>query len=600
MVETSNIQSTDDVKILSKGVGKWKVKLCLPLEYVQGKQALFSKINQVKKQLAGMLELPPGLLEYGEVVSKEMKDDHLVVTLEISRKVVDSGPLAVHILPEISEYGVEFPDMIAAIDLYAVDLFGSLINVEKINSLVEKNRVARELVQWDVIQEGLERLLANYQPILGLVIARGEFPDPGEDAELIFPTVQGMSMEEISQDADKRRVRGGEVLVKKFGAKHGSKDGMNVRGEVVRSPTGGDIRIEAGRGTIINLKGTEITAQTDGLMTLEFLSADAENRDNSDISTRGCQVVRVMVSPLKVIETDNPISVCTNSSIEVVGNVMSGSRIISSAEIIVKGDVEAKAVLESKEDIHVQGAVQGGSLTSQKNVYISDGVSGGEVTAKNRVRIDGMITGAKITGREVTSKGMQGGKVTAKEKIVVGKVEADENGQRPEIKIGIADFHENRVVENEKFIAFGNDNLTEMKQVFGEEIVEKVNSVNVKAMFLKHIKEQRLASRITYKKNQIQAILQLLDSTSSIRELLTEKSKENEELTEVIRNALGALKELVILEGNAGSFEAKMGTKMVEIPQSTQGIKLRQEGINDVAVEVLQAEGCEEEKEQEI
>jgi hypothetical protein len=586
MAETAETSLKDEVKILSKGVGKWKVKLRLPMEYVQGNLSLFKKINQVKKQLAKMLELPSGLLEYGEIVNKEIREDHLAVTLEISRKAAPGGPIAVHILPGISEYNMEFPDMIATIDLYIYDTIGSLVTIDKIDKIIEKNKIAKELVHWEVIEKAIDRIMEHHQPILGTVFAQGVYPDSGQDAELIFPVFQGKSIEEVLQSTEDRRVKRGDLLLKKIRAKRGSRDGHNVRGELVKSPLGKEIKIEGDRGTITNLKETEITSQIDGLMMLEFESKELEVKSTlNGRKIEPTQVVRVSVAPVRIFSGDKIVDVCTNSAVEVRGNVKSGGKIISTSEIIVKGDVEVETILQSKEDIHIKGSIQGGSLTSQKNIEVSDEVSGAEITATEKVTIHTAASDATITGREVEIKELKGGKVVAKEKVKIGKVKLGDKEKKPEVRIGIADFHNNRVLENNKFIVFGNNNLDEMRNVFGEEIVEKVNNANLKAMLLKHIKEMRLTSRISYNRNQTEAIMRLLDSTASIRELLSEKISENQDLEEVIKKAMGALKELVILEGSDIPFEAVIGSQVVEIPETDQSIKCVQEGINDTMLD---------------
>ncbi len=59
MTKESVFPSSNDVEILSKGVGKWKILLKIPIDQVKGKKELYQKINKIKKQLAESLELPP-------------------------------------------------------------------------------------------------------------------------------------------------------------------------------------------------------------------------------------------------------------------------------------------------------------------------------------------------------------------------------------------------------------------------------------------------------------------------------------------------------------------------------------------------------------
>ena len=388
MIKDSVFSTSDDVEILSKGVGKWKILLKLLIDQVKGKKALYQKINKIKRQLADSLELPPQLLEFGDISKKKTIGDILEVTLEISKKVIENGPLAIHFLPGTSDYGTNFNNMEATVDLYVFDALGSLVSEDKIKKLITKNQIPPELIQWGTIQDSLEKLLEDHTPIIGLTIAKGIFPDAGRDAELKFPAFQDMTEEEIVKCVDERVVRQSEILVNKTPPRQGLRKGKSVKGDPIPAPTGRDIMVQAERGTIVNLKETEITAQIEGLMNVEFIDQDSDDGEFDLDPKHYKQKVIIKVNTLRILASDQPVDVCTNSSVEIRGNLKEGSKVISSSEIIVKGAVENDTVLESKEDIHIRGSVKGGSIVSQKNVTVTSNVNNAEITAKDRVTID--------------------------------------------------------------------------------------------------------------------------------------------------------------------------------------------------------------------
>jgi uncharacterized protein (DUF342 family) len=589
MSETIEEISKDDVKVVSEGVGKWKVRIHLAIDRLKDNRALFLKINDVKRQLAKEINLPPQLLEFGDITDRKEENGILAVTVDIFKKIMQSGPLALHLLPATSDYGFECSNMIASLDLYVFDSLGSLITEEKIDKLLKKHKIKSEYMHWDAIHDALNRLLADPTPIIGLEVARGEFPDPGRDAKLTFPAFEGMTIEEIVTRVDDRRVRQGQILVQKLPPQCGIKNGTDVRGEQIPAPSGRDIRIEAGRGSIINLSATEITAQGDGLMMVELIHDHNELVTEDADDARGELIVRIKVNPLKIIEGGEELDICTNCSVEIHGRVPAGSRIISSSEIIIKGDIDAGAILQSNNDIHINGRILGGSLTSQHSVIISGSVSGGEITAKEKVRIDSAASDAQIIGSDVKVMELQGGAVIAQTKAVLGKVKTGKNGKKPEVRIGAEDFHLNRVQENKKFIDFGISNLDEMTKVFGDEIVNMITGSNLKAMFLRHARERRLTTKSGYDKSQAKAVMRLLDSTSSIRELLNEKNKENSQLSKKIEQAMGAIKELVILEGSSCDVQVKLGTQMIEVAPFGASMKFSQIGIEEIKAEKLES-----------
>jgi hypothetical protein len=586
MPHTPTATSSETIRILSKGVGKWKVMLRLPMDQVRGRKALFKKISLVKQQLAQMLELPAKLLEFGDIKEKKQEGDYLTVKLDVAKKQAESGPLMIHILPATSDYGVEFPDMVATLDLYVFDAFDSLVSEDKIHNLIKKHQIPPEMVKWNDIRQSIEQLVDTQTPIHGLEIARGYFPEPGKDAEIQFPSSGNLSIDEVVQNIDYRRVRRGDFILHKINPQRGRKEGVNVRGEPIPSPMGKNIRIKAGRGTIIDLSDTKISSQIDGLMVVEYAEEQPENHDNSgDEKKAPIPTIHVKVNPLRLIDGDEQLDLCTNSSVEVLGNLKPGSKIISASEIIIKGDVEEGTSLESKEDIHIFGTTEKAALTSHKGVYLTGNASETEITAKEAVTVDGAAVDTTITGGEVNAMELHGGGVIAKERVTIGKIAAGKDGRIPDIKVGADDFHRNRVQENERFIDFGQSNLNEMRKIFGESMVEQVNRVNLKSMFLRHLKDLRLTSRTSYQKDQARSVMRLLDSTSSIRELLNEKVKENNELSELIQKALSALKELVILEGNSSPINVKLGSHIVKVPAADGGRKFSQEGENEIAEE---------------
>jgi len=589
MPEIVKDASREDVRILSRGVGKWKVRIQFSLERFKDNRELFLKINAVKRQLAKEINLPPQLLEFGDISERREEQGMLSVTVDIFKKAIKNGPLALHLAPAVSDYGVEFPDMIATIDLFIFDKLGALVTEEKVAKFLAKRNIDQDLIPWAVIRESLTRLLEDPTPIIGLEIARGEFPDPGGDAHLTFPSFEGVTLEEINRRVEDRRVSQGQVLVQKLPPHRGVRNGKNVRGEPIQSPMGRDIQIQAGRGAIINLNGTEITAQTGGLMMVEVVDSNAYSESGG--GRKGNEtIIRIKVNPLRVIKADQELDICTNSSVEIHGRVPAGSRIISSSEIIIKGDIEENVILESNNDIFVSGRLLGGSLTSQHNVVVSGIVAGGEIVAKDKVCITNSASDAQIIGSEVEVHELHGGIVIAKGRAVVGKIGAGKDGQRPEIRIGAEDFHEKRLQENRKFIDFGNSNLEGMMRLFGEGIVNMVTSTNLKSMFLRHARERRLETKSGYDRKQAQAVLRLLDSTSSIRELLSEKVGENDQLSKKIEEAMAELKELVILEGNSSELHVKLGTRTADVPASRAPVRLSQVGEEAITEEQMPAE----------
>jgi len=577
MPEVVENASREDVRILSKGVGKWKVRIQFSIERFKDNRELFLKINAVKRQLAKEIDLPPQLLEFGDISERKEEQGMLSVTVDIFKKAIKNGPLTLQLMPASSDYGMEFPDMIATIDLFVFDQLGSLITEEKVAKFLAKRNIDKELIQWSVLREALVRLLNDTTPILGLEIARGEFPDPGDDAHLTFPSFEGMTLEQINRRVEERRVSQGQTLVQKRPPRRGGKSGKNVRGETIPAPMGRDIPLEAGRGAIIKLDGTEITAQTGGLMIVEVVDPKADS-GTATSGKRHETTIRVKVNPLRIINAEQEMDICTNSSVEIHGRIPAGSRIISSSEIIIKGDIEDNVILESNNDIFVNGRLLGGSLTSQHSVFVTGIVAGGEITARDKVCVTDAASDAQIIGSEVEVQELQGGTVIAKAKAVLGKIGAGHDGKRPEIRIGADDFHKKRVQENTKFIDFGNSNLGEMARLFGDGIVNMVTSTNLKSMFLRHARERRLETKSSYDRKQAQAVLRLLDSTSSIRELLTEKVTENDQLSKKIDEAMGELKQLVILEENSSELYVKLGTRTIEFPASKAPVKLSQVG----------------------
>lgn len=292
--------------------------------------------------------------------------------------------------------------MKAYVDYIPPQSFGKKLTVKDIKNNLKENNIV-----FGLKEENIKKITESKKTLENILIAEGQYPVEGKDAQLVFHFDRetknvGTIQEDGSIDFHDldivNNVKKGEKLVTKIEAKPGE-PGKNIEGESVDPPIPEDISLPKG-------KNTEIT------------------EDNSLISTEVGHISYQQgnVNVLTVYKVNGDVDFKTgninfNGSVFVKGNVTEGFEIEADGDIQVRGNVEGaylksrgnilinkNFIAKNKGKIECEGdfktkTVQNGKVISKGDVYVKDAIMHSQIFSAGKI----MLTGHKglIVGGEI-------------------------------------------------------------------------------------------------------------------------------------------------------------------------------------------------------
>ncbi len=373
--ETLDIQlleiGNNDIEITPYGDGVWKAYIVFP-SCVTSDHELVARMRVAKQMISEQFDIPVDLLEFQEILDKADEARGVVVQVLIRKIFVRKGKPVVRLKNIQTPRGELLQDMIAEIDFYFLDEFEQPITMDHLKLELRRKGVDPDLCNTRVIEEALVKVVANRSFVKGLEVAWGELPENGYDAEIEYTFFTDPSeAKDLVDFRASRRVRDGDVICQKVPAKHGKKEGRNVRGETIPPIRGLDFELVTGDGCKLSVDGNEIKALRNGIPIM--------SRTNRRVYTlAGERIVpekiEVTIKPLLELNAQDIQDVVMEDSIEIVGDLRDGSSIFTQGEVFLGGDIEKGARVTAGQDIIVDGQVWGGELSTDGSLYSSEGV----------------------------------------------------------------------------------------------------------------------------------------------------------------------------------------------------------------------------------
>jgi len=285
-----------------------------------------------------------------------------------------------------------------------------------------KKKLAENGIIYGIDDEIITLISNEKKPVQYAIVARGNVPVHGENAELIWAIETDFSAKPAITETDRadfkqiklfERIKKDQALVSKLPVSEG-KPGINVFGETVLVE-GIDLEFPAGKNTWIAKDGLTLYSAIDGFA---YWENDLLNIDNI-----------YQIQGNVDYHTGN---IRANGTVIIEGDVRSGFRVEATESIIIGGNVEAASLYSQNGDITVKcgilgggrakilsggnlscGFIQDATVSVKKNIVIdryainSTISAGGTITLENNVgliRGGDMSSGNGITAVEVGSK----------------------------------------------------------------------------------------------------------------------------------------------------------------------------------------------------
>ncbi|MBC8204445.1 DUF342 domain-containing protein [bacterium] len=540
---SKHILAPGEIRVISHRADKWDVEIFIKFEEIS-QDKLPDKLKFIKDQIAAKYGISPFSLKYHQLLEKEISHHGVLAHLVIERVTLDKGRPKFYFQSGISPSGMPYNDMVCYADLFLLDEFEKELTEERLKSLLKREEVKEECIDHKAVKDAVAQLKERGMSLQGVKAAEGKFPDSGRDAEVEFYFHAVPDRQNAGDYISSRKVEKGDLLCSKTPPCDGKEGGHTVRGRTIPPGKGLDIALEARKGAKLNMTLTESTAVERGLVVVR-------REERSFMTPAGEKVIPskiiIRIDPLLVIQAgDDAVEITTRESVEIRGNLKIGSKIISSGEVHIDGDVEDSSNIHASDDIVVNGSVNGSSLTSGKNIIARNGINNSQLTASESVFVKGEAVKSNITGQKVVVDKMAGGQINAGQRIEAGELAKDEDGVSATLVVGMRQFLEKKITENNDFIEAAQTNLNKLRELFGDTIVNEVMPHNVQQMLLKFIAQLRHSGVEQVPQKKINSYKKLLTAIEPLKMIIDEKTLENIRIKRQMRRS-GEGKSIVIV-----------------------------------------------------
>lgn len=573
--------SQTDFQVISQAFGSWNVKFRIEAAELLNKEALLYHLRRIKNGLAKRYTVDEGLLIFNGILRKDRSKEFVDVVVRITQQEIEKGNPHVHFKDATAPEGTRYANMTALLDIFYLDQFEKPIMLDRVVDIVRKSRVADSMVDWDLISTKLKEVLELKSAKKDIVIAQGTFPAAGTDAKVdfYFPAVVEPGNTDIYYSS--RRVSKGDVLCRAYPAMSGEAPGKNVFGEELPSRKGIDISLNAQEGCVLSLDGYEAIADMDGVVTI--------SRKMRTIKTllgvkEIPQTINIKVNQIRKVEGNQVIDIVGSGAIEVTGNLVMGSRILSDSEVYISGNVEAGVIVEAADDVTVTGHIDEANIQSEKSVIAQQDVSSSKLVARDQLIIKGTAKNSFLQGKTVNAETVIGGSVLAQKKATIARVGADEDQVLSTICVGMNDYFVERIKDNELFITKAKANLAQIETVFGADIMREINERNTQLILMRVLSRFRLGHD---KQSREQAAIyrKLLESVVPTRVLMAQKTNENVNLRQRLNEEpAGDGGMVVITERMAAGTVVNVDGVHATVPEVDKPAEIKSDGRENLIV----------------
>ncbi|ACL70412.1 DUF342 domain-containing protein [Halothermothrix orenii] len=384
-------------------------------------------------------------------------------------------------------------DKLKAFMSYKPPLGGKDLTIDDLHDILKESGVV-----YGIKEDKLIEILEEDEPIDKVLVAEGEEPTPGIDAELVyhFETREesvGTQREDGSIDFYNlgliTNVKPGEVLVTKIDPQPGE-PGKTVTGEELPPPKPRDRELPGGKNV-------------------------ERKDDNTLVATVSGQVVKrgnkVSVLPVYEVKGDVDLSV---GNIDFVGNVYVRDNVLEGFEIRADGNVEVRGhvsaaniecggeliihkgfVGKNKSRIKADGNVrvkfvENGTIEAGKNIIISDAAMHSRLTAGRKIEIKekkGLLVGGICkAGKELEAN-------------IIGSVLATDT----RLEVGVDPMMKERLKKIKKEIEEAEMNITKTKKALN--IMEQLKKQRGQLPQQKEIMYDRLTKTVKKLESMIES-----------------------------------------------------------------------------------------------
>ncbi|MFH1011349.1 MAG: flagellar assembly protein A, partial [bacterium] len=492
--------------------------------------AVCNYLRQVKAQLARQYGVLETHLRYTRLLGRKRTSEGLVVELEIIKQEIRKGTPIFRLESITGPDGTLFADMVLKVTLFPYDDFDKPLTRALLEYYLSQKGIQWELLNWPVLNKALETLQTADSEITDLTAGHGILPDFGTNAVLEYALPVSEKKQAFSAQIGARRVKTGDMLIRRIPASVGLKVGLNLLGRELAPRRGWDVELAAGMGTKLSPDDCLLTAADEGLA--RFERSEQTIRRFGKVERVPARIVAT-VEPLHTIEGHCVLQLDWDGHLEINGDVLSGSRVKASGVILVHGDIQEHCELFSADSICVDGKISGSLVESDGYLVAQAASSQAEVKAAKKVLILGTVEDSCIQAQDVHLGEVRSSQVRALHEFHVDKVD-DSAETDSEIIVNLREFLGLKQVESADMLRKMGETMQRLIELFGPTIVQTVSATNVAKVLHQFLREQKKKGIPPYSAQEIVHFRTMLELIPTFRDLLADVGQELCDLTHQI------------------------------------------------------------------
>jgi hypothetical protein len=514
------------IRIISQGYNTWRVQVLFTERNLSANE-ITARLQEVKQELARHFGTPDYMLQYARLIGRQQVRHGLLVQMQIVKQDRPSGPPAFRAKPLRLEDGSFVSDMVLEADLYPYDEFDHRLTRLVIEARLKGAGFDLFCVDWDEITGALVEMEQTEHPVMGLTIGNGRPPGLGRSSRITYGISHDQESFLSSAWMGVRPVQKGDFLVEVSQPIAGHQWGRNVFGRELEPQQGLQTRLEAGDGTQLWLRGTQLVAHRDGLLVFE-----RNGRDKRDCDTRGMALAKLTgrVLPAKTLEQTGAFDIEIIEPTIIMGDVASGSRIHARAPLFIAGNVEEDARVECSFTLRIGGEVRKAKIKSLRHCCITGFVTESKLECGFTLQFDAGVLNSALRATDVLGREIRGGAVEALRQTSFDSVE-ESGGAATAIRINLRRFLENQQVAGREAIADLRRSLAQIQDIFGPDIVLQVTESTAQRMLLHWLRQQKSTGGGNFTHAEVQELRTILEVVPLIRQQMAAMGMELRDIT---------------------------------------------------------------------
>ncbi|MBC8277387.1 MAG: DUF342 domain-containing protein [FCB group bacterium] len=497
-------------EIIPQEDGAWQVEIALPKEKIPD-SVLLNIFREAKKNISTKYHVPLDFLRYRNIERHDIGTESARVSVLMVSEDPNANDPKFKLSGSKSETGEEFDNMIVKLELCPRMKNGDTVTVQHVEQALKKEGIKTEFVDFKRVQAAVNKSIKEHKPIKGLIIGKGKFPSPTVHGEIqYFCGVKEMDDGFITGT---EKLESGQKICRKKDGVEGVELGMDIKGDNLFPVKPKEYVLAAGEKTFITRNGNEAQATHAGILRIRVTTNEKQPFK---------RWLGLSLDQIVELDGSSPLRITLDKPIEIKGGLKAGSVVVSQYEVIVEGDVDKDVSIQTAGNIIISGNIVGSAISGEKDVDVENAHSA-RIVAEGKLTIKGTAENSYISGNVVYVNNAVGCTIVAGDKIEVNNVEAGNGGFIGKFKAGKKGHLTEISQENRKFINYAENNLDNLKKLFGADIIQSLKSANISQAILKHMENLRKAGNQDITKEQRNAFLQLLEAVSPLKELMSDK-----------------------------------------------------------------------------